>query len=360
MSAVHGGRVFEAARRLGRPWSEIIDFSANINPLGQPQGLKKAIFEDFDRTLHYPEVMAESLLEYLAADFRLSPEYFLAGAGSTPHFHLLARSLGLARPVIIGPAFAEYEGALNRAGLEARYVLTREADGWQVTPETLVRLWAAQPDAVFLAHPANPTGRLVPPPVLRELAGECAHRGVWLVLDEAFIDFTEGESLLPLVAENPRLIVLRSLTKIFALPGLRLAFMAAHPEVMARLRPLAEPWGLSSPAIRAGNFCLAQKNFRQASAETTRQLRRHLIRELTELNLGDIFPSEANFLLLKLRQGLTPRPLLNSLFQDGILVRDAANFHGLKPGFLRLAVRPVPEIAALTASLRKFFHNGAA
>ena len=352
---IHGGRVFEAARLLGRPWTEIIDFSANINPLGQPQGLKAALFKNFDSTLHYPEVMAESLLERLSEIFRLSPDHFLAGAGSTPHFHLLARSLGIAKPAIIGPAFAEYEAALTRAGLKPQYILTRERDDWAVTPETLSRLFKKQPDAVFLAHPANPTGRLVPPAVLRELLEECGRRGTWMLIDEAFINFTEdGESLLPLAARNQRLIVLRSLTKIFALPGLRLAFLAAHPKVLARLRPLVEPWGLSSLALCAGHHCLAQTGLRQATAEATRDLRRHLIRELTELNIGDIFPSEANFLLLRLRAEIEPRKLLDSLFQDGILVRDASNFNGLEPGFVRLAVRPAPEIAALTRSLKQF------
>lgn len=356
---VHGGRVFEAARLLGRPWDEIIDFSANINPLGQPRGLKEALFKSFDTTLHYPEVMAESLAERLSDIFDLPSDHFMSGAGSTPHLHLLARSLGIARPVIIGPAFAEYEAALTRAGLKSQYVITREREDWLVTPETLDRLFKKQPDAVFLAHPANPTGRLVPYDVLRELLDECTRRDVWMIIDEAFIDFTEcGRSLLPLVEKHPRLIVLRSLTKIFALPGLRLAFLAAHPRVLARLLPLVEPWGLSSLAICAGHYCLARSGYQEAAAKGTKIFRRHLVRELTELNIGRIFPSEANFLLLELAENIEPRELLNTLFHDGILVRDASNFNGLKPGFLRLAVRPVPEITALIKSLKLFLNGG--
>lgn len=355
----HGGRIFEAARLLGRPWREILDFSANINPLGQPQGLKEALFKDFDATLHYPEVTAESLAGRLSELYGLPPDHFMSGAGSTPHLHLLARSLGLTRPVIIGPAFAEYEAALCRAGLTGEYVLTREKDDWLATPETLARLFKKQPDAVFLAHPANPTGRLVPRDVLNELLDECRRRDIWLIIDEAFIDFTEdGRSLMPRTESFSKLIVLRSLTKIFALPGLRLAFLAAHPEVTARLRPLTEPWGLSSLAIAAGHYCLSANGFREKTAEATTAFRRHFIRELTELNIGDIFPSEANFLLLKLHGGIKTRDLTEALFRDGLLVRDASNFNGLKPGFLRLAVRPKPEIAALVKSLKRFLSDG--
>lgn len=352
---IHGGRVFEAARALNRPWSGIIDFSANINPLGQPEGLKEALFADFDRSLHYPEVRAESLIERLAGQTGLTPDHLLPGAGSTPHFHLLARCLELTRPVIVGPAFAEYEGALTRAGLPSQYVLTREEDDWLVTPETLTRLWDARPDGIFVAQPANPTGRLVPGALLLELAAECRDRDIWLLVDEAFIDFTENaRSVLPLVAENRRLIVFRSLTKIYALPGLRLAYLAAHAQTAARLARQMEPWPLSSPALSAGHYCLSRPGFKEATRKAVRVFRERQIRELAALDLGRLFPAEANYLLIKLRDDLDPPALLEHLFQDGILVRDAANFHGLKAGFLRLAVRPEPEVEALVSSLKTF------
>lgn len=356
---VHGGRVFEAAAALGRPWQEIIDFSANINPLGQPEGLKEALFEDFERSLHYPEVRAESLGLQLAEMIGLSPDHFMAGAGSTPHLHLLPRALGLTRPVVIGPAFAEYEGALARAGLPTQYILAREEDDWLLTRETLERALAADPDAIFLANPANPTGRLVPGEILEELAAECRLRDIWLVLDEAFIDFTENSlSLLPQVEKNPRLIVLRSLTKIFALPGLRLAFLAANPRVMGRLTPLVEPWPLSCQAITAGHFCLSRQGFKEKSLAAVKDYRARQFKALEPLNLGRIFPADNNFMLLKLREELDPRALIDHLYGRGILVRDASNFVGLRPGFIRLAVRPPEEVEALVQGLSDFLAQG--
>lgn len=351
----HGGRVFEAARLLGRHWSEIVDFSANINPLGQPRGLKTAVFNDFDRTLHYPEVMAETLVAQLAELTGLSEDNILAGAGSTPHLHLLPRACGLRKPVIIGPAFAEYEGALRRAGLEPQYVLAQEEDEWLVRPETLRQVFSLKPDAVFLAHPANPTGRLVPEDVLLQLADGCEERGIWLVLDEAFISFTEnGFSLLPQVQERKKLIVLRSLTKIFALPGLRLAFLAAGRETAKALACLTEPWSLSSPAISAGHFCLAHQSFVRRSVKEVTRLRDLQFAALSGLDLGRVFPSESNYIFLNLRPELDSRKLIQHLFEKGILVRDASNFYGLKKGFLRLAVRPENEIAALCEAVRSF------
>ena len=351
----HGGRVFEAARFLGRNWRDIIDFSANINPFGPPRGLKKILNEEFDQILHYPETQAESLVKKIAGSSDLSAEHFLAGAGSTPHLHLLPRALGLKRPVIIGPAFSEYAAALSAAGLGFQYVLTSESIGWQVNQDTVDRVLSRKPDAVLLANPANPTGRLVPLDILTRLVYECRRISAWLIVDEAFLDFTEeGRSLLPQVAEQPRLIVLKSLTKIFALPGLRLAYLAANPKVIALLAAETIPWSLSAPAITAGLFCLSQKGFRESTIKGVKIFRRHLVRELKALELGQVFPTEANFLLWRLKPEINSGKLIDSLFWNGLLVRDAGNFNGLRPGYLRLAVRPAPEISALAAGLKKF------
>jgi threonine-phosphate decarboxylase len=351
----HGGRIFEAARQLGRSWRDIIDFSASINPCGQPRGLKEALDEEFDQILHYPEARAESLTKKIADLSGLGADHFLAGAGSTPHLHLLPRVLGFSRPVIIGPAFSEYEAALSAAGLTHQYVLTSENTDWRMNQDTVDRVLSRKPDAVFLANPANPTGRLVPPDILARLVQECRRNSIWLVVDEAFLDFTEeGQTLLPQVAEHTRLIVLRSLTKIFALPGLRLAFLAAHPKVTSRLAAATVPWSLSSPAITAGLFCLSQKGFQESTVKGIKIFRRHLARELKTLDLGQIYPSEANYLLWRLYPEFNSRKLIDSLFWNGILVRDAGNFTGLRPGYLRLAVRPGQEISVLAAGLKKF------
>jgi threonine-phosphate decarboxylase len=351
----HGGRIFEAARQLGRSWRDVIDFSASINPLGPPRGLQQALDEEFDQILHYPEVRAESLVKKIADLSGLAPEHFLAGAGSTPQLHFLPRALGLKRPVIIGPAFSEYEAALTAAGQSSQYVLASESAGWQVDQDTVDRVFSRKPDAVFLANPANPTGRLVPQEVLTRLVQECRRLSSWLIVDEAFLDFTaEGRTLLPLVAEQPRLIVLRSLTKIFALPGLRLAYLAANTKVIARLAAETVPWSLSSPAITAGLYCLDQKGFRESTVKGIKIFRRHLARELKALDLGHVYPSEANYLLWRLKPEYNSRRLIDSLFWNGLLVRDAGNFNGLRPGYLRLAVRPAPEISALAAGLKKF------
>ncbi|MDR1395761.1 MAG: aminotransferase class I/II-fold pyridoxal phosphate-dependent enzyme [Deltaproteobacteria bacterium] len=347
----HGGRIFEAASLLARPWQEITDFSANINPFGQPKGLKRYIFNDFSRSLHYPEPRAESFLAGLARFWSLPEDHFLPGAGSTVHIFLLARLLTEGLSVIIGPAFSEYAQGLKAAGARFTFVQTKAANNFLVTEETAESVFSLKPKAIFLASPANPSGRLVPRYIMDELLRRCLEQGIYLIADEAFIDFTQGSSLVPLVRDHPYLIVLKSLTKIMAVPGLRLAYLAGSGSLVRALWTHLGPWPLSSPALAAGRFYLDHPELNKSLPRKISVLRNKLALILDRC--GRSIPSESNFLLFQYRNTQTEN-LLDFLFQNGLLVRNAANFLGLEPGWLRLAVRPEKEIRLLDQLLEKY------
>ncbi|MDR1312375.1 MAG: pyridoxal phosphate-dependent class II aminotransferase [Deltaproteobacteria bacterium] len=343
----HGGRVFDAARELGMPWNRILDFSANINPSGQPKGLKAHLFANFPETVHYPDVKAGSLVKAVADATGLPAEAILPGAGSTPHIRMIARILAPKRPVIIGPAFAEYEEALTAAGKKPAHVGAQEKNGFEVTLEEVRLAAKLKPDLIFLANPANPTGKLLPGPVLDAFLQHGNASGCWIVLDEAFIDFTEERSREGTAAVTERFLVLRSLTKIFAIPGLRLAYLVGHPESVKPLADRLEPWPLNSMALEAGLFCLSQKAFADASSAVTSKLRKLLQAALSPY--GKLVDSDANFILMD--AGPKAEGIIARLYKKGILVRDASNFRGLGPGWLRFAVRPAAEIKALSEAL---------
>ncbi|MDR2339780.1 MAG: aminotransferase class I/II-fold pyridoxal phosphate-dependent enzyme [Deltaproteobacteria bacterium] len=356
---VHGGRVFEAALELGMRWEDILDFSANINPLGQAPGLKERLFDCFGATIHYPDPDASSLVRLIARESGLPEECILPGAGSTPHIRMLVRNVRPQRPAIIVPAFAEYEeslhavmgegpGAREGPGADVRHLRTEASDGFLVTEKTLLGLRALGPDLIFMANPANPTGRLVPESVLDRIISYSDEEGVTLALDEAFIDFTERPSVQARVMGHPKLVVLRSLTKIFAIPGLRLAYLAAHPDTIRALKPSLEPWPLNAMALEAGIWSVPQRDFLLRTKAETARLRTLLNDTLAPY--GELCPSDCNFALLRLGKG-NAGDLLASLRGKGILVRDCANFVGLEEGYLRFAVRPEREILALGKAL---------
>jgi threonine-phosphate decarboxylase len=345
----HGGRIFEAARILGRSWNSIIDFSANINPLGQPAGLKTALSKSFDESLHYPEPGAENLVEALGRFTGLPERHILPGAGSTPHIRLIPHLLKPKRPVILGPAFAEYQASLEAYGLRPRNFVAKASDGFLVTSRLLDKMESYGPDLIFLANPANPSGRLVAMNFLDRLNQYSQKNGAYLVVDEAFLGFTGQATLESWVPFYPRLLVLRSLTKIFAIPGLRLAYMAASPELVEKFKTKIGPWPISSVAAAAGLFCLTKSAYLEKSRQTVKLLRTSLSQALAPY--GQVFPSEANYLLFKTEaEGFS-----QFLLEKGILIRDASNFAGLNKGYYRLAARPLPEISALARALEAFY-----
>ena len=350
---IHGGKIFVAAKDLKVPWTKIVDFSANINPLGQPKGLRQHLLSTFAETVHYPEIAAASLVKAISKSTGLAEKAIFPGAGSTPHIRMLARALRNEKVVIIGPAFAEYEESLVAAGNTPEYVLTRPDKRFLVDTDVAKKAVEASPAAIFVANPANPTGRLVQTEALELLVEESAKRGFYLIVDEAFIDFTTGDSLEKRVLKHKKLIVLRSLTKIYAIPGLRLAYLAAHPDLVKEYRAAAEPWPINSMAMEAGLHCVPQKKYREETLMAIFGLREKLLKVLSLA--GDVFPTDANFALLKLRPGRSSEDFLYHLYERRILARDASNFKGLAQGYLRFAVRPSGETAKLRTALKEYY-----
>lgn len=339
---LHGGDVHQAARELGKPLAEILDFSASLNPLGPPPGLLAHLAQNLEAILHYPPPRAGELTERLAALHGLEPASVLAGNGSTQLIHLVCRVLRPRRPLIFTPAFAEYEKGLLAAGLSPLFLPCPPADGFTPSRQTAEAALEMNPDALFLANPASPSGRLVAPGVLKLLVKRTAATGARLILDEAFLDLTPGQSLAPLARDHENLIVLRSLTKSFAMPGLRLGYLAAGGGTAARLTAGTAPWTVNTLAALAGLFCLESRGYLEESREFIAGQRRALEAELDKLGFRVLGGAAANYLMAR-PPGDAAR-LAHGLRLSGLLVRDCSSFRGLESGgWLRLAVRAAAE-----------------
>lgn len=353
-SEIHGGDVFAAARELDCSWKDILDYSANLNPLGPPPGLKKHLFQNFTLAENYPDPEALAWRSELAADHGLTPAEIVAGNGSTALMYLLARVLRPRRPVLAAPAFAEYEKALAQAGVRPEYEFCRPEDDFDLTQEVVERIFARRPDLVFLTNPTSPAGRMIEPEVL-DLALRLAERnGSTLALDEAFLDFTDAASMAASVREHPCLVVLRSLTKIYALPGLRLGYLTAGKELAGRLLESFEPWSVNSLALAAGSFCRGLNGYEDRTRKMIAGERRWLTRKIEESGLGRVIPGEANYLLVRLdAPGWTVETLSLALRKRGILIRNCASFQGILKGYLRLAVKGRAQNTRLVNALRE-------
>ncbi len=347
----HGGDIFCAARELGCAPAEILDFSASINPLGMPAEVRQAAANALDLSVHYPEADAASLTAALAAHLELPPANLLPGSGSTELLYLFPRILRLRRALLVTPAFGEYTRSLSQTGTKVDLFPLAGADAFRLDPERLLQALQPEHDLVLLANPGNPTGAVIEPAVIEAIAAALRGQAL-LAVDEAFIDFCPQHSVINRVLAHDNLYVFRSLTKFYAIPGLRAGYLAGPAAGIAPLAAAALPWTLSTPALAAAVACLAAAEFRRQTLTLIPQLRQQLATGLAALGLH-VHPSAANFLLLRLPPGEASADWAAALRQRRLLVRDCRNFPPLDDRYLRVAVRTADENARLLQAVEE-------
>lgn len=332
----HGGGVDYAMNELGLSREQIYDFSASINPLGVPLSVQQALQQALSRISDYPELDADSLRSELARFHQLPPENLLPGSGSTELIYLIPRVLRARRALLIQPCFGEYAPALQQAGCQIDLFNLDPQNDFAFSVSDILAAIKPQTDLVVLANPGNPSGVGIAPQQLIELAdrlGNCR-----LLVDEAFVDFCPELSLINQVIERSNLLLLRSLTKFYAIPGLRVGYLAGSAADITLLAAAREPWSLSSLAIAAARACLTDDAFRTRTLSVIPQLRSQLQRGLERLG-WQVFASEANYLLCHLPEHWAPAPqVAEQLRPQGFLLRSCCDFTPLDARYLRLAV----------------------
>jgi threonine-phosphate decarboxylase len=323
----------------------VLDFSASINPLGPPASVLRALRQALPSVARYPDPSCADLAARLAALHGVAPDQVVVGNGSSELIQALPRAVRPRRVAIAEPTYTEYLRASLLVGAEVEHWL---ADGEDFA---LAPFDPGGTDLVWLCNPNNPTGQLWPRPLL--LAWLKAFPRTCFVVDEAFLPFLPDEaahSLVPDVERLPNLVVLRSLTKLYALPGLRLGYAVTDPDLAERLRGQLPPWSVNVLAQAAGRAALADAAFlarTRAWAETEMVF---LHRQLTGLRHLRPIPSRSVFQLLRLH-GVTSARLTAALREHGLLVRDASNFVGLDRHHVRVSLRAPEDNRRLVGEL---------
>ncbi|WP_039054940.1 threonine-phosphate decarboxylase CobD [Enterobacter sp. Bisph1] len=352
--SAHGGNTREAAELLGVPAEQLLDFSANINPAGMPPSLKRALQDNLSLAERYPDVEYQRLHQVLAAHHQLPAAWILAANGETEAIFMLVNQLKPRKALLITPGFAEYRRALTQVGCEISDFQLHEEEGWQLT-DALLNALTPELDCLFLCTPNNPTGLLPDDELLHRIAARCKTLGITLILDEAFMDFiADREGFIPHLARNPHVWVLRSLTKFYAIPGLRLGYLLGSDEKqIQRMREAQMPWSINAFAALAGEVILQDSDYQQASWQWLAMARPRLFTALNALPGLTVWPGVANYLFL--RCDVPNLDLQRVLLARHILIRSCANYPGLDGRYYRVAVRSEAEnnrlIVAMTAVL---------
>jgi threonine-phosphate decarboxylase len=357
LDRTHGGDIDASARSVGNEPKEIIDFSASINPLGPPPSARKAFINSYGEISRYPDPYGEKLKEALAKRHGMKTAEVLVGNGSTQLLYVLCAALRPRTALVIGPAFSEYANALALAGSNIRSLSLSVGDGFQFSTERLMAAWEKNCDLLVLTTPNSLTGRLIPKKEIENIARLALVRKSFVVVDEAFIDFVEDESVKMLVQHNPFVIVLRSLTKYYALPGLRLGYLIGQARRVAQLAAFREPWSVNGPALSVALACLADAGFTAKTERWLEQERTFLFQGLTKLDGFHPFSSRTNFLLVKIeKHGVDALELRSFLLRRKILIRACNSFAELGGDFFRVAVRRRKENRRLLAALSEWTH----
>jgi len=380
---VHGGDIYTARERLGRlkQSPEILDFSANINPLGLPEGVKQAIRDSVETFDIYPDPLCRELIRDLSEYEGVPAEWLLCGNGAAD---LIFRTVYAKRPrkaMVLAPTFAEYEEALRAASCRVEHYRLSPENGFQ-TGQGLPDALDEDLDMLFLCNPNNPTGQLMSKELLLATVSRCKELGILLFLDECFNEFLdepEEYTAKEFLKDYDNLIILKAFTKIYAMAGIRLGHcISSNQELLGKIREAGQPWSVSAPAQTAGIRAMKEKDYILKTKALIREEREYLVPRLKELGLT-VIAANANYIFIRDtrsekacrtggREGeINPRgqageknprrpeetPLHESLFNKGILIRNCDNYIGLGPGYYRICIRRHEDNVKLIEAIKE-------
>ena len=338
MIAKHGGDVYGNR-------GVVLDFSVNINPLGTPDFIKKAMASSLDDVSRYPDTRCRKLRSAAAAWYRVSEDTLIFGNGAAELLFLAVHALRPKRAIITAPSFLEYETALAAFDVPADFFPLKKEEGFHLPADRFVSfLEEKKPEMIFLCNPANPTGVLTERAEMEKILDFCETRGIFAVVDECFLEFLmepERYSVLGCVRAGKKwLLVLQAITKTFAVPGIRLGYgFLSDAAVRERMEAARQPWSVSVTAQAAGAAAFGPE--REAFLKKTREFllkeRPYFAEELKKRGFF-VYDGAADYLFFEDIPGRGDGKLYEECLAGGILIRSCANYRGLDGQFYRVSV----------------------
>ncbi len=343
----HGGSV--RYERAG-----VIDFSANINPLGLPSGVKEAIEKSIESSVYYPDSFVKKLREELGDKEKLNAEYFFCGNGASDIIFRLCHLIKPKNALVLAPTFLDYERALSVSGCDeiAHYMLEKEK-GFQ-PDESLVQIIKEKKyQMVWLCNPNNPTGCLLEKEYILEILKTCKSYGGYVVVDQCFLEFVQESdrySVLEYIEEYQNLIVLKAFTKFYAMPGLRLGYGICSDEtIISGLYYSGGDWSVSNVAEAAGIAALKDIGYAKNTYEYINREKEKLNKALQQLGYT-VYASKANYLFFYAGEALRLDKVL--LEVHNIKIRNCENYMGLGKGYYRIGIQSEEENSVLMEALK--------
>ena len=361
----HGGNLTAVSEAMGKKPTDFLDFSVNVNPLGPPDCVKEFCFQSLSLLQEYPDPDYGELKQALSDANGVPADWIMVGNGSTELIYLLPHLIGRGKEIlIVSPCFSEYERAFRRAGITVKHFHLDPADGFALPIDKLLFHLRQNSDCggIVIGHPNSPTGTLVESESFGTLSRYCEKQRIFLFVDETFIDFSgPDQSFLKHLPSNPNLVLVRSMTKFFSLPGLRLGYGIMHPKQAKLIVAHQPPWSVNALAQAIGPALTRTGDFPETTRTFINREYDFLYEQMNKMPAIGVYPSQANFLLFRLldRKKHGAKRFFDYLINKDIVLRNCGNFKGLNVSFFRLAIRNRIDNQRLVSCMQEFFQlNG--
>ncbi len=354
----HGGDVYSLSRELGLDPTEVLDFSSNCSPLPYPEGFTQYLYENIEQLHLLPEVDSYSVRTRLAERYGLDEDCFLLGSGTTQWIYSLPRILGARRAFIPLPTYADYGDASRAAGLEVQYYGpyidgTKESAQRFLSDFESLEGRSSGDSMVFVCNPNNPTGLFIDPDRLLDLAKSIPE--VTWIIDEAYAPFVSSDTKSSLLVRDisPNVVVLRSFSKIYGIPGLRIGCLVAKGTIIEKLRSHERPWAVNRMAQLAANFLLQVPEYEEEVRTYCQHEKKRIVSGLSTIKALTYVEGKTHFALFEVNRPLDADTISQVLKKRAMLVRNCANFPGLSGEFVRISPRMSKENLTLIAALKE-------
>lgn len=341
---IHGGNIYQ--------YKNILDFSANLNPLGMPEPVRQAAILGVRQAEHYPEPDCTALKEQAGVELKLGADQVIFGNGATELIFLAAAALRPKKGLFLAPSYAEYEEAFSAYGCECLHYELKKENGF-LPGEDFLKAITPELDLVVVCNPNNPTGLLLERDFISKILKRCLETGSLLFLDESFMELTgkKEEASAEAFLGSEQLFLLKSMTKTYAMAGLRLGYaVSGSRELIRRMYQYKPSWNVSIPAQKAGEAAFLETEYLRQSVRYIEGERKFLLETLKRFPVR-VYEGTANYLFFHSER----EDLKEAFLQQGILIRDCGNYRGLKAGYYRIAVRTHGENKRLAHGLQQVF-----
>lgn len=337
----HGGDVYEN--------KIVLDYSANTNPYGTPQGVIDAMTAAMPDVHQYPDPYCRKLIAAIAEYENVPEEYILCGNGAAELIYSYFEATKPKCAVELAPTFSEYSLGMEKVGTRVERYALKQENNFMLDEGFFDFAAEVKPEVIVLCNPNNPTGQLIPQDMLKRILSYCKDNNVLFFLDECFMDLTgSGQSISAELANNPNLFILKAFTKSFGMAGVRLGYcLCADANTLSKMAEASQPWNISLLAQAAGVAALKEKEFLAKTVATVKEERPILAKGLSDLGFW-VCPGEANYIFFK-----GPECLQEKLKDVNIAIRDCSNYYGLTKGWHRVAVRLRHQNEALLDAMSK-------